>query len=356
MIAKSAETNAPYWHNSKLTPCMGCLSCPDRDLCGGLNIGRDAMSCVDLCTCKDPRKCDRPCIRNPRVYVGRMLEVNGFDLETIPRTQVVDVQRLPSTIPILFQKNRRSDRLTSPAVAIRFKDLFSEKTGRPKFESREQLAAKFLFDPDAQLVVIGVSEDKPIETYWGTARNNGFPGVLSRLRPTLITTPNFSMFNNTVRWPDLHNMKRIAISWWEMAEAGLPASLHVHGRTDRDYERWTEFIVKRDEVRSVTFEFGTGAGIPVRSEWHIQQLIKLGRATGGRLQLLIKGGWRFARRLNAHFAQVVFLDSDSFMKAVARKMMDERLGKVVWDSAITLEKQGIDTILQHNADKSASMR
>lgn len=356
MHAKPAETNPPYWNKESLTPCFGCLSCRDLPLCGGLRIERAAMSCLDFCRCEDPNACDKPCPRNTRMFVGRLLEVQGYELGNVPRVPAIEAQRLPLSVPILFQRNRRSDRLKSPAVAIRLKDLFSARTGQLKYESREALADHFLFDPAAQLVIVGVGEDKPIESYWEKARQCGFPGVLSKLKPTIVTAPNYSMFLNAVRWVDFHSMKRIAICWKEMVESGLSAALHVHGRTDRDYERWTEFVVARDEVRAIAFEFGTGAAIPARAKWHIEKLIRLGKATNSRLQLLIKGGWGYAAELTPYFSQVVLIDSSIFMKSVQRKMAAVKNKKLVWEDAMTLHRQGIDGILQHNTDISASLR
>ncbi|MGD0088497.1 MAG: hypothetical protein ABSE73_01125 [Planctomycetota bacterium] len=282
-----------------------------------------------------------------------MDEVNGWELENVPRTKVRGLVPLPATIPILFNKNRRLDRLQSPAIAVRLRDLFSEKTGKLKFATRQQLADRFRFEPNSQLVIIGVSEDLPLELYWERARENGFPDSLLAFEPALVTAPNFSLFNNVPRWDNLHSMKRIALCWREMVEAGLRASLHINARTDKDYSRWAEFIVSRDEVQSITFEFGTGAGIPARSRWHVDHLCALGDRTGGRLQLILKGGREFIGVLTPHFAQAVFLDSSSFMKAVSRKVMGIRNGKPVWDDAITLRGQSVDALLQHNVDTNA---
>src|SRR5207249_4165551 len=51
-----------------------------------------------------------------------------------------------------------------------------------------------------------------------------------------------SMFLDVPRWDNLHNMKRIALCWSELVSRGLPTSLHLNARTDRDWERWIEFI------------------------------------------------------------------------------------------------------------------
>jgi hypothetical protein len=45
-------------------------------------------------------------------------------------------------------------------------------------------------------------------------------------------------------WHDLHAMKRIAIALGEFLEAGMPAALHVNGRTDRDFPFGTAAATK----------------------------------------------------------------------------------------------------------------
>jgi hypothetical protein len=85
--------------------------------------------------------------------------------------------------------------------------------------------------------------------------------ALRSLGVTLVTTPNFSLFIDQPRWDDLHSQKRIMIVHEEFLSEGLPAALHVNARTERDWERWTEYIAARPELTHIAFEFATGAGL-----------------------------------------------------------------------------------------------
>ena len=86
-------------------------------------------------------------------------------------------------------------------------------------------------------------------------------------------------------------MKRIAIVHQEFLSEGMPAALHVNARTDRDWERWREYVAARPEVAHIAFEFGTGAGWGERMGWHTAQLAQLARAVNRPLHLVVRW-WR----------------------------------------------------------------
>ena len=60
------------------TQMLGCSTCLDRKLCGGLHVangGFDAGDCMSMCRCADPEKCAVVCPNAPRRYVRRVNEV-----------------------------------------------------------------------------------------------------------------------------------------------------------------------------------------------------------------------------------------------------------------------------------------
>jgi hypothetical protein len=212
------------------------------------------------------------------------------------------------------------------------------------------MAAAFGFDACARLLITGVDLDQPIEDYWSFRRATHIPEQLAALRPDLITTPNYSTPLDTPRWDNLHNMKRIAICWSELIQAGIPASLHLNARTDRDYERWTEFVAGRDEVRSVSLEYATGAAKQERGEWHTQKLVALASATPRPLQLVVRGGQLHLDQLYKAFNEVVFVDTTSFLKTINRQKLVARAdGKAGWQRAPTSAACPLDAMLEHNA-------
>jgi hypothetical protein len=64
----------------------------------------------------------------------------------------------------------------------------------------------------------------------------------------IVTAPNFSL---SVDWPrtgDMAAMKRITRVYAEFMNAGRPASLHAHGRTDTDFMRWAALLRRLDAI------------------------------------------------------------------------------------------------------------
>ena len=165
-----------------------------------------------------------------------------------------------------------------------------------------------------------------------------------------MTTPNFSLFTDRPRWDDIHSMKRIAITHEEFLREGLAAALHVDARTERDWERWTNYILQRSEVTHVAFEFATGAGQIGRMNWHAEQLGKLAEGVGRPLHLVVrKIGGNVLPRLVSAFAQTTVLDTTSFMKTVRRqRAIKTESGGIKWESSPTVPNAPVDELLTHN--------
>ncbi len=127
-------------------------------------------------------------------------------------------------------------------------------TGRSRFPDREALGHQFGIAPSAtRLIVSGVGRDLQIERYWALPNRPALLDALHALGITLITPPNFSVLTGVPRSDNLHAMKRIMLAFCEMAQAGLPAALHVNARTERDYARWAEVIAARSGIDCITY-------------------------------------------------------------------------------------------------------
>jgi hypothetical protein len=144
-------------------------------------------------------------------------------------------------------------------------------------------------------------------------------------------------------------MKRIALVHQEFLSAGMPAALHVNARTERDWDRWGEFIASRPEITHVAFEFATGAGWAGRIQWHAEQLTKLRMAVGRPLNLVVRGGITIMPRLFAVFEKVTCLETSIFLKTMRRKAAVLRAdGAVRWKHAPTAQDGTLDALLNHN--------
>lgn len=333
---------------------LGCGNCPHLEICGGISIAYPIMNCHDLCECEHGAPCSVACPRRPEHFLDLLYEVDGFDLMSLPVAPIVNHKAGPPYVPVVYSRASRCDALTTPVVAIPLSAVFSHRTGRLKFASRVEVLDAFRVDRRARLVLSGVDEDENIEPYWSLARDAELVKLLAQLEPDLVTVPNFSLLANVSRHDNLINMKRIAIACLEILCAGIPCALHLNARTARDWARWAEFLQHQPGIRTVAFEFATGARINRRGDWYVEQLLLLANRVGRPLDLVTRGGPRLAE-LSATFGRVTLLDTTAYSKSVRRfRAIVTPENRIRWRKSFTLQKQPIDHILQHNVDASSS--
>lgn len=328
---------------------LGCHACLDRATCGGAHKDASFFNCDDYCHCPDKAACDLVCRNNPASYVERWREVDGFDLMAAPRAALVEIDPLPSMIPLIDHNTARRKPLNFPIVALPLYKLIDLDQGTLRFTDRAALSRQFGIAPGARLVVSGVARDRKIERYWALPNRPSLLAALSQLEIALITPPNFSVLTNVPRSDNLHAMKRIMLAFCEMADAGIPTALHVNARAERDYERWAELIAVRPEISCIAVEFGTGAGRGDRIHWHVEQLQALATHVGRPLRVITRGGNRVLEALRLSFDALTMIDTHAFNKTRCRKKAYfTHDGNLVWLSHPTGEGEPLDNLLQHN--------
>lgn len=339
------------WHDGgRQTPSLGCEACQERDTCGGLRIERAFYDCLDNC-CRQPEKCDAVCRNKPRDFAQRIREIGGFKLANVPRAARLPEPVTPPMVPLLYHGNSREAPFAPPAVCLPLYRIIARHRGAERYADAKAVAEAFRFRPETPVILTGTDKDAPLERWWslGTGRLD----AIRRLRDLgveLVTTPNFSLFTDRPRWDDMHSMKRIAITHEEFLREGMPAALHVNARTDRDWERWTEYILLRSEVTHVAFEFATGAGWAGRIEWHADQLARLAEGVGRPLHLVVRAAsGNVLPVLVSAFSHTTVLDTTSFIKAVHRqRAVVTDSGRIEWETSPTPPNAPVDELLAHN--------
>ena len=339
------------WHDaSKQTPSLGCVACQDHDTCGGLRIKRALFDCLDNC-CRDPERCDVVCPNKPREFAQRIREIGGFRFANVPRAALLPEPSLPQVVPVLFHGNTRETPFAPPAVCLPLYKVIAQQGSAKRYANATGLAKAFRFQAGTPLILTGTADDRPLERWWSLG-----PGRLDAIRKlrdlgvALVTTPNFSLFTDLPRWDDMHSMKRIAITHEEFLREELAAALHVNARTERDWERWTTYIMQRSEVTHVAFEFATGAGWAERIDWTVEQLARLAEGVGRSLHLVVRAtSGTVLRGLVSAFAQTTVLDTTCFIKAVHRqRAVEADTGKIEWKLWPTDPNVPVDELLSHN--------
>ena len=339
------------WHDGmNHMPSLGCSACPDRKICGGLYIEHPFYHCLDQC-CGNPSSCDAVCRSKPRDFAQRVREISGFQLENVPRAARLPEPPMPPVVPVLFHGNIRKTPFVSSAVSIPLYRVIARHRGEERYTNAKKLADAFRFKAGTPLILTGTADDRPLERWWSLGpRRLDAIRRLRELGVELVTTPNFSLFTDQPRWDDMHSMKRIALTHEEFLREGLPAALHVNARTERDWERWTEYLQQRNEVTHVAFEFKTGAGWAGRIDWQVAQLTSLAQAVGRPLHLVVRAAsGKTLQRLIRAFEATTVLDTTSFIKSVKRqRAIETSNGKIDWETSIMAQNAPVDELLAHN--------
>jgi hypothetical protein len=154
----------------------------------------------------------------------------------------------------------------------------------------------------------------------------------------------------------MHAMKRIAIVFAEFANGGIACALHPNGRTEKDFERWAEFIAERDEVTMLAYEFITGPGRRARQPWHLTRLAELARQARRDLDIIVRGDPRVIAFLREHYRRVIYIETTAFMKTLKRQRA-ERHGnnRLRWATAPTGPDESVDDLFVHNLQERVAL-
>lgn len=319
-VPRNPRRERRLWHDgSRNTPGLGCLVCPEHGLCGGLELSAAFYDCLQFC-CGEPGKCDRVC-RNHPGYADRVREVGTLFLDTVPRMPMIAVPDLPCTVPVIFHGKRRESAIVSGAAALPLHRMFDRRTGAPRFGDHAALCAAFGIARGTMILLTGTDRDPPLERWWGFGEivRRTIIRALKASGVVLATTPNYSLFIDRPRWDDLHAMKRIAIVHEEFLSEGMPAALHVNGRTETDFQRWSAYVAARPEISHLAYEFTTGTGWVGRREQHAAWLLGLAGSIGRPIDLVVRGGIEVLPTLSTAFGRITVLDTSIFMKTMMRR-------------------------------------
>lgn len=338
------------WHDPEqgMAP-LGCRVCPDYGLCGGLRPRADFYDCLQFC-CGTPETCDRVC-RNHPDFPDRVREVGTFSLDTVPRAPLLVAPELPRVVPVIYHGNGRAVAVSSEAVALPLYKMFARRDGTPRFTTPEALREAFTIARDTTIVLTGTDRDPPLERWWGLGemRRRSIIRAMKAAGIGLVTTPNYSLFTDRPRWDDMHAMKRIAIVHAEFLQEGLPAALHVNGRTETDFARWAAYIAARPEITHVAYEFTTGTARAERREQHAKWLAGLAVEVGRPLHLIMRGGSEVLPILAESFTGITVLETSIFMKTMMRQRAYAKSNAALgWKGSPTATGKQLDDLFADN--------
>lgn len=334
------------WHQPGQEVKLGCTTCPELRLCGGLSIPAPAYDCMELC-CGDPKSCRRYVCPNQRRYSKLVNEAGGLDLRPY-KGRVAPMLSIPDYVPCVLDIGDLAGPLQLGVVAVSLYDILDNRTGLPRYYSREELLSRFRIETSARVVITASGKDRNVERFWHVFRSKKTAEALRRLRPALIATPNFSMHTRTVRHDNLVSMSRIVSCFEEFAAAGLPTAVHVNSRAHHDFSRWIDYLNASPSIYAVSYEMGTMGRSARRRAWHAQKLVMLAHSVHRPLTLLLRGGSHHIPELQGAFARVIALDTSANIKAKMRQSARRIAGQLTWSPNPTPVGQPIDELFLHN--------
>ena len=251
------------WHDpDRNIDSLGCRTCPEFAVCGGLRPRIPFFDCLQFC-CGNPPNCDRVCRNNPS-FVDRVREVENIQFTKLCHVPHDSLHQLYHPLfRLSITVRSRLTPMSSKTVALPLYKMFDRRTGAIRYSSRAALASAFGLAHNTNVLLTGTDRDRPLERWWALGENPRLSVIraMKQAGILLATTPNYSLFIDRPRWDDLHAMKRIVIVHEEFLRLGLPAALHVNGRTEDDFRRWADFVGPRKEITHLAYEFTTGTGL-----------------------------------------------------------------------------------------------
>ncbi len=358
--------------SSKTTPA-GCGSCALLSRCGGLtdpNGQHLLWGCFTGCVtppktasasdrnrtlplpgeCRGPDSCDFTCPMRPD-FVRRMREIGGFDPPTAA-LRAMSVPELPEYVPLIKHRSSRILPVDEDVVAVSLFDVVRMTNGRygAVVTDGPSLRSRFGLKSSARVLLVGVSEDKPIERYWRYARRDRTAATFSGLDLLGITVPNYSFFLDAPRSHLLWNWGRMTRVAEDLSAAGVEIVPHLNGLVEETVSLWTKFLVRHDGIRYVAKEFQTGLRSRERGERAIAHLAHIQDAIGRELHPIAVGGAQYADTLARFFARSTIIDATPFIKTVKRQRRT-RGGRSSWEAAPTAADEPIDVLLEENIQR-----
>jgi len=80
-------------------------------------------------------------------------------------------------------------------------------------------------------------------------------------------------------------------------------------------------VTEHDEIDFVSFEFGTAGRSSTRLGWYCDRLEEFAAAVGRPLTAVIRGGRPVLPRLSRAFSDLVYIDTNAFLKAIHRQRL-----------------------------------
>jgi hypothetical protein len=317
----------------KPTNCGECGHLAD---CGGMEgqlslTGGCFSHCGPVCIA---RGCDQACPFREEDYVLKQMEVGGEDYWPPVDLRGPNFEELPIYIPAIRHGYGRVAPFKAPQnlVVLSLYDVLQHSglmRGNGGFSSDPALALRqrFKLEAEAEIIVTSTGFDPKLEAFFANYGSAKIGKTLASLRLAAMSPPNYSLFRSTANAPIVRtdvrwNLKRIWRACADLSADGVPVIPHLNAMTAKDWDDWTRFFAERPQLKFVAIEFQTGLRKAAAAALTLRRFAQLQETIGRPLHPIFIGGVQFRNEIAGIFKNFTFVNSDPFMKALHRHVVD----------------------------------
>jgi len=223
---------------------LDCQRCPALARCGGRS------NFCRLGTCSD---CASDPLRRMDVRRAIIEHLGGLDLEWPRPVLHPDLPELPDHLPVLVQAY--SDPVDLPWVALHGGRVFGVTGGRITPKHRRPLRDVYRLAPATKIALQLYVEDRVLEGLW--AKRRQLIPELVEMGFDLVLTPNYSVWRDRSRFEATVQIRRSAVFYHELVEAGACAVPDVGwSRFEPDGRLWAEWINSQPGLQAISIFCG----------------------------------------------------------------------------------------------------
>lgn len=336
---------SPTSTTARFEPALGCMDCFALDQCGGL-YRTGVLDCLSRC-CQQPDTCTYLCPRSKH-FTQTWRDTNGINLPNNPLHQTAEP--LPAYVPLIQHGSQRRDLLQYPIVALTTYDVTRRKKQTDDMiRNPVVLRTSFRLNMNTKIILSSIAADHELEYFWKERHHRRLIDGIVENQPLHVIPPNFSLVQDLPRFDNLANIKRSVICAEELSNRGISVIPYLAGITDRDWERWADFLKNQPRITMVCKEFQTGPRNRIIAVWHLDRLRQLQDRLGRKLHLIGIGARRHYQYIHS-FAGTTVIDSVPFMRTMHRRI----LSPTGWANTATARHEPLDDLLRHNLIAYAS--
>ena len=329
----------------------GCEKCLIFDLCGGIkNPLLGTRTCYP--SSAEAEEYDDEMSPNNPLFWRLWDDVGGLANWNFPSFQNTGRLKLPKYVPLVRNGCRRISLMDEGFAAISlFKVIGQNKGGiyGSRYADGKSLRRAFKLQPNSKILLVGVSDDPPLELFWKKHKVSNVFEELKLLGISGVTMPNFSAFEDAPKFQVFRNMKRMLLAAERFSEWGILIVPHLTAIDPSQWRFWKEFLQLHPEIKMVCKEFQTGFKLRSKGMEAMENLSHIQDVIGRDLHPILVGGGSLYLEAQKRFNSFSVIDSRPHMLSMGRILLQAISEKRYREVSVKTPKgQAIDDLYREN--------